>query len=134
MTEATMPEPQSDETTGPVDEKLFEHLRGVRDSLSVGRVFSDPVEIDGVTVIPVGRVAGGGGGGSGEGDEGAGSGSGFGLHARAVGVYELRDGTLVWKPAVDVDRMIRGSQVLCGIALVCFTILRLARTVTARRR
>ena len=37
-----------------------------RDVLTVKRVFGEPYEKDGVTVIPVARVGGGAGGGGGE--------------------------------------------------------------------
>jgi uncharacterized spore protein YtfJ len=37
-----------------------------RDTLTVKRVFGEPYEKDGVTVIPAARVQGGAGGGSGE--------------------------------------------------------------------
>jgi len=56
-----------------------------RDAITVKRVFGEPYEKDGVTVIPVARVQGGAGGGGGEGPEGQGkgSGSGFGVSARS---------------------------------------------------
>ncbi len=38
-----------------------EILAGARDAMTVKRVFGDPVDTDGVTVIPVARVGGGGG-------------------------------------------------------------------------
>ena len=37
---------------------VLEEIRGHRDALTVGRVFGDAYELDGMTVIPVGRVAG----------------------------------------------------------------------------
>ena len=44
-----------------------ELMRQTRDVLTVTRLFGEPVERDGVTVIPVAVVRGGGGGGHGEG-------------------------------------------------------------------
>ena len=41
-----------------------ELIKGARDALSVRRVFGEPVERDGVTVIPAATVIGGGGGGA----------------------------------------------------------------------
>lgn len=78
------------------------------DAMTVRRVFGDPVERDGVTVIPVAKVRGGGGGGSGEGPEGRGKGwgGGFGVSATPAGVYVIRDGRVRWRPAVDVNRAI----------------------------
>ena len=73
------------------------------------------------------RVAGGAGGGGGqgshEGDTGRGFGTGFGVQARAIGVYEVRGSNVVWKPAVDVNRLARGGQILGGIAIVCATLV-----------
>ena len=86
-------------TTHPPDTEMavLDDLRSTRDLLSVRRVFGDPYTVDGATIIPVARVAGGGGGGGGEGtgpDEsgGHGFGTGFGLGARPVGVYRISDG------------------------------------------
>lgn len=65
-------------------------------------MFGEPIERDGLTVVPVAVVMGGGGGGSGpEGPEG-GTGGGFGVWARAIGAYEIRDDRLRFVPAVDV--------------------------------
>ncbi|MDH4148360.1 MAG: sporulation protein [Acidimicrobiia bacterium] len=118
-------------TTDHSELAILDDLRGTRDALSVHRVFGDPCTIDGVAIIPVARIAGGGGGGGGgEGtgpDEagGHGFGTGFGLGARPVGVYRIKDGDLTWKPAVDIDRLARGAQVLAGIATVCATLVAL---------
>lgn len=106
-------------------------LDGVRDALTVGRVFGDPIQIDGITVIPTARVSGGAGGGGGEStasdEPGSGFGGGFGMDARPVGVYEIRDGEVTWKPAVDVTRLARGGQVLAAILTVCATLVLLRR-------
>jgi len=110
---------------------LLDNVKGTHEALSARRVFGEAYELDGVTVIPVARVSGGAGGGGGEGTDegetGSGFGGGFGLNARPVGVYEVRDGSATWKPAIDVNRCIRGGQVLCGIVVVCATLVRLAR-------
>ena len=112
-------------------DKVLEHIRGVRDTISVRRVFGDPYEMDGCTVIPVATVAGGGGGGGGEGNKegesGTGFGTGFGLQARAIGVYQLRDGEVEWKPAIDVTRLARGGQVVAAIIAVCITLIVIVR-------
>jgi uncharacterized spore protein YtfJ len=111
---------------------VLDSIRGTRDAISVRRVFGDPYEVDGVTLIPVARVAGGGGGGGGEGqgkdaETGSGFGTGFGLQARPVGVYEVHDGTVEWKPTIDVSFLVRGGQVLAGIVAVCVTLVLLRR-------
>jgi uncharacterized spore protein YtfJ len=91
-----------------------------RDTITVKRVFGEPYEKDGVTVIPAARVQGGAGGGSGEdpNSQGRGSGSGFGVTARPVGAFIIRDGDLNWRPAVDVNRIILGGQVVVVVALL----------------
>lgn len=99
-----------------------ELLSEVKDAISVKRVYGDPIEKDGMTVIPVASVRGGGGGGGGTGgggkdDTGGGSGSGFGVSARPVGVYVIKDGDVVWRPAFDLGRTILLGQ-LTGIALI----------------
>jgi uncharacterized spore protein YtfJ len=91
-----------------------------KDTLTVKRVFGEPYEKDGVTVIPAARVQGGAGGGSGEDpdSQGRGSGSGFGVTARPVGAFIIRDGDLSWRPAVDVNRIILGGQLVVVVALL----------------
>lgn len=110
---------------------VLDSIRGTRDALSVRRVFGDPYELDGITVIPVARVVGGGGGGGGQGvkdeEKGSGFGTGFGLRAHPVGVYEIRHGQVEWKPAIDVTLLARGGQILGGIVAVCATLIVLRR-------
>ena len=100
-----------------------------RDALTVKRVFGEPYEKDGVTIIPAARVRGGAGGGSGEGaeGEGKGSGSGFGITAHPVGAFMIREGELSWRPAVDVNRVILGGQVVAVVALLTLRAIMRAR-------
>ena len=110
-------------------EFVSDNLRGVRDAISVGRVFGDAYEIDGVTVIPVARVTGGGGGGAGDdAEKGGGFGSGFGLGVSPVGVYEVSEGDVSWSPALDINRAVKGAQILVGIIAVCFALVLRQRT------
>ena len=92
-----------------------EFLSSVRESMHARRVYADPIEHDGVVVIPAAAVAGGGGGGGDDADNGGG---GFGLRARPVGAYVIKDGEVSWKPAIDVVRLMLGWQVVAGIAAV----------------
>ena len=70
-------------------------MQQTRDALTVSRLFGEPHERNGVTVIPVAVVRGGGGGGQGEGSgpegvgTGSGSGGGFGLAAKPAGAYVI---------------------------------------------
>ena len=91
-----------------------------RDALTVKRVFGEPYEKNGVTMIPVARVQGGAGGGGGEGPEGQGkgSGSGFGMSARPVGAFLIRGDEMTWRPAVDLNRIVLGGQIVAVVALL----------------
>lgn len=107
-----------------------EAVKGVRDALTVKRVFGDPVEKDGVTFIPVAAVGGGAGGGTQEQGEGepAGSGGGLGVGAKPVGAYVIKDGSVEWRPAVDVVKAGMVGAFLLGFLALMAT----AKTVTHR--
>jgi uncharacterized spore protein YtfJ len=98
-------------------------------------VFGEPYEKDGVTIIPAARVQGGAGGGSGEdpNSQGRGSGSGFGVTARPVGAFIIRDGDLSWRPAVDVNRIVLGGQVVAVVALLTVRAIVKARSKAKRQ-
>ena len=95
-----------------------EMIRGTQDALNVKRVYGDPIERDGLIVIPAAKVSGGGGGG---GDAENNAGGGFGIRARPVGAYVIRDGKVSWEPALDLNRIILGGQV---VAIFMFLALR----------
>ena len=99
-------------------------LRGAQDAMAAKRVYGEAVERGDVTVIPAASVGGGGGGG---GDEENNGGGGFGLKARPVGAYVISGDEVEWKPAVDVQRMMVGWQIVAGLAV-------LAAWSLARRR
>jgi uncharacterized spore protein YtfJ len=113
-----------------------------RDALNVRRVVGDPIVHGDTMIIPVARVGGGSGMGFGAGSldararvtdsaegtgEGDGGGGGFGVSARALGVYVVRGDDVVWRPAVDVTRV-----VLAGQAVAAITVLALARVIRRR--
>ena len=104
-------------------------IEQAKDTLTVKRVFGDPVEKNGVTIIPAARVQGGGGGGTGEGPdgEGKGSGSGFGVNAKPAGAYVIRGDEVEWRPAVDPNK------VIVGAAIVVFAALMVARAAIKAR-
>jgi uncharacterized spore protein YtfJ len=104
-------------------------LAQTRDALTVKKVFGEPYEKNGVTMIPVARVQGGAGGGGGVGPEGQGegSGSGFGMNARPVGAFMIQGNEVSWRPAVDVTRIVLGCQVVAVVALLTFRALGKAR-------
>jgi uncharacterized spore protein YtfJ len=84
-----------------VEELLEQISAAVGDKAKVSSVFGDPVERDGITVIPVARArfgfGGGGGSGGPEGEEGAGGGGGGGAMVTPVGYIEVRPGGASFK-------------------------------------
>ena len=96
--------------------------------LSARQVFGDPIVADGVTVIPAARVGAGLGAGSGEGQQKrSGSGFGYGFGARPAGAYVIRNGKVSWQPAVDVNRIVLGAQVVAAVV-----VLSVRAVITAR--
>ena len=99
--------------------QLDDLIGTARDAITVRRVFGDPYEKDGLTVIPAARVMGGGGGGNGTDDEGQqGEGGGFGLVARPAGAYVIKDGEVTWRPALDPNRLAVAAASVAVAALV----------------
>ena len=87
-----------------------EAMKRAREAVSAGQVIGEPVERDGITVIPTATVFGGGGGGGGTGpqDDGAdseGTGFGFGLVGWPAGAFEIRGDSVRWQPAIDYSRI-----------------------------
>jgi uncharacterized spore protein YtfJ len=100
---------------------LMDRLGMVKDTMTVSRVFGDPYQVDGVSIVPVAVVRGGGGSGGDGGPSGGqspGGALGFGIHVRPVGVYAVKDGKVTWQPAVDVMRIILGGQLLGLVAIL----------------
>jgi uncharacterized spore protein YtfJ len=109
-------------------------MEQMRQAFEMGgrQVFGQPYEKNGVTVIPVARVFGGGGGGEGtpEGGEPA-SGGGLGFNARPAGAFVVIGDDVRWQPAVDVNRIVLGAQLVAIAALLTVRSIVKAR---ARRR
>jgi len=103
-------------------------LNKANDAITVRRVYADPYEADGLTVIPAATVAGGGGGGGGHDKDGQeGEGGGFGVRAHPAGAYVIRDGDVTWRPAVDPNRIV----VVVGLVVIAYLLSR-PRVVRAR--
>jgi len=98
-----------------------------KDALTVRRVYGDPYQEEGLTVIPAATVIGGGGGG---GDTDGNGGAGFGLAARPVGAWVIKDGEVTWRPALDLNRTILVGQLLGIVALL--TLRSVAKTLAKR--
>ena len=105
---------------------MSETISAARDAITVKRVYGEPYERDGVSVIPAAAVQGGGGGGGSEEGGRSDGGSGFGIQARPVGAYVIKGEQVSWQPAVDVNRLILGCQVL-GLVALFLTHRRLSR-------
>ena len=78
--------------------ELLEQIgQTVGQKANVASVFGEPIEREGLTVIPVAKArfgfGGGGGSGSREGDEGGGGGGGGGALVSPIGYIELHDGS-----------------------------------------
>ena len=108
---------------------VHELIAEARDAMTARRVYGEPYERGGITVIPAAAIRGGWGGGTGRSDEGEGGGGGFGLAARPVGAWVITDEGVTWKPSPDVNRIVLGGQ-LIGLAAV----LVLGRVLLAKAR
>lgn len=113
--------------------KPMELVAQAKDAITVRRVFGDPVERDGITVIPAAAVQGGAGGGGGQDAQGSGGGgTGFGLTARPVGAFVIKNGEARWEPAIDLSRAILMGQVGFIVAVLAWRSVAKAR-MKARR-
>jgi len=92
-----------------------ELLRGAKDAMTARTVFAEPIERDGVIYLPAAKVRGGGGGGS---DNEENGGAGFGMTAKPAGAYVIREGKVRWEPAIDVNRIVLGGQIVGIVALL----------------
>ncbi len=99
---------------------LFERI-GAR--FGAATVFGDPVEREGVTVVPVAsvRLAGGGGAGADPAKRQEGEGAGGVGTMSAAGYIELKDGRSRFVPIVHPARML---TLLCLTALTALAIMR----------
>jgi uncharacterized spore protein YtfJ len=99
---------------------LLERMGKAQEAFTVRRVFGEPFEKDGVALIPAARVQGavGGGGGESPAGEGSGSGSGFAINSKPSGVFTVKEGEVTWRPAIDMNRVILGGQLVGVVALL----------------
>ena len=101
--------------------KVDEVLSSARDTFTVKRVYGEPYEKDGLTVIPAAVVRGGAGGGTGHDEKGQeGEGGGFGVIGRPAGAYVVKDGKVRWLPAVDPNRILA----MLGMAVIAYLLMR----------
>jgi uncharacterized spore protein YtfJ len=120
------------------DTAILNRIRDIVDGASAGRVFGEPISSGGVVVLPAAKVSGGAGGGSGPAENakqpGGGTGGGFGMSAKALGVFVIREGGKVhWQPAVDVNRIVLGGQLVAVTALLLVRAIIKARSTGSKR-
>jgi hypothetical protein len=122
--------------------RLVESLGG---TASASAVFGDPVEKDGVTVVPVARVRYGVGGGGGRGAgrkkkrdagdsaaEEVGYGHGGGVQAAPVGYIEISGGRAEYKRIVDPVRPMAVLMLFPLVGVVCFALMAVISLQTAK--
>ena len=107
---------------------VIERLDAARDAITVRRVYGDPYQEEGITIIPAANVMGGGGGGS---DPEGNGGGGFGVRARPAGAWVIKDGDAQWRPAVDVTRIAITGQIVAIVALL--TLRSIVKTLAKAR-
>ena len=107
------------------DELLQRIGQTVGDKAKVSTVFGEPVEREGITVIPVAKArfgfGGGGGGGARGGEEGSGGGGGGGALVSPVGYIEVSDGTAQFR------RISSPVDFLALVAAASFAVLAVRR-------
>jgi uncharacterized spore protein YtfJ len=105
--------------------------QAVSDTLNVDRVFGEPYEHAGTTVIPVARIVGGTGSGFGSGNRGEGHGAdggrpdaggqggggGYAAQVKPLGVYVVDGEGVHWRPALDLNRVILGGQIVAAVTV-----------------
>ena len=95
---------------GPTEPRIVERLA---EKLSIAAnsatIYGEPVEREGVTVIPVSKASYGFGGGEGNGTEGkgAGSGGGGGMSLTPVGYIEIKQGATRFRTIRDPQTAVK---------------------------
>ena len=105
-----------------------EMISKMQDAATVRRVYGEPYEKDGVTIIPTARISARGGSGAARGGEH--SGGGFRVDAEPVGAYVIKDGDVEWQPDLDLSGVIRRGQLVGMVALLVLWVV--VRTLRGR--
>jgi uncharacterized spore protein YtfJ len=114
-------------------------------SIGAKRVYGEPYEKNGVTIIPAARIMGGVGGGEGEASPAAdrtgedsfarrpsGVGGGYGLSGRPAGAFVVQGDDVKWIPAIDVNRLMFGFQVVMVVFFLTIRSISRARAKAAK--
>ena len=89
------------------------------------RIYGQPIEQDGVTVIPVAKVGYGFGGGGGKKDDDEGMGGGGGLGLIPVGWIEIKNGETRFRPTRDPLSYV--PAVMTFAPLILFTVWKITK-------
>ena len=111
---------------------------------SASAVFGDPVEKDGVTIVPVARVRYGVGGGGGRGagrrkkrdggdaEQEVGYGHGGGVQAAPLGYIEISGGKASYKRIVDPVRPMAVFMLFPLVGVLCFALMAIISLQSAK--
>lgn len=118
---------------GTIVSQFEDMFTETKDLVTVKKVYGEPYQSNGVTLIPAAAVRGGMGSGEGEGSgtAGAGRGGGMGISARPIGAYRIKGDDVVWVPAVDLSRIIVTGQL---VAIVAMLVIRSILKTRAKKR
>ena len=97
--------------------RAMDAVAEARAAMRASEVFGNPIEKNGVTIIPAAKVSGGAGGGGDQQNPQAG-GMGFGVSSRPVGAFVIKGNEVSWQPALDLNRVILMGQVVAIVALL----------------
>lgn len=116
---------EAQKRTQLVNELLERIGEAVGQSARVSTVFGEPVEREGVTVIPVAKTrfgfGGGGGSGSRQGKEGSGGGGGGGAVVSPIGYIEVRE------TGAEFKRISRPVDLVAFVAAASLALLTVKR-------
>ncbi len=125
------------------DDKFVKLIESLGGTASAASVFGDPVEKDGVTIIPVARVRYGVGGGGGRGpgrkkrdgggdEDQVGYGHGGGVQASPIGYIELSGGEADYKRIVDPVRPLVALMLFPLVGVVAFAVMAMVSVQVAK--
>ena len=126
------------------DERLNKFMESLGGTASAKAVFGEPVEKDGVTIVPVARVRYGGGGGGGRGPgrkkkgdagdaEQVGFGHGGGVQAAPVGFIELSGGRASYRRIANPARPMAIALMFPLVGAISIGIVALSSRLKSRR-
>jgi uncharacterized spore protein YtfJ len=102
----------------------------------VRRVYGEPYQKNGVTVIPAARILGGMASGTGPmasaGDgstdqQPSGSGTGIGMTGSPAGAIVIKGDDVRWVPAIDINRIVLGMQIVSIVLILAVRSISRAR-------